>query len=318
MQGIFAFLTSLVVEGFLSASMRLAVPIMLAALGGVYNERAGVLNIGMEGMMLGGSLVGFVVGFFTGNMWLGALAAVASGAVLGLVFAFFTVSLDGNQVVVGIAFNLLMIGITSFAFRAIFGVGVEQPRVSGFSPYPIPFLSDIPVLGPLFFRQTWLVYITYILIGISYIIVFHSSWGLNIIATGENPEASETLGIDVIRTRYASLIVSGTLSALGGAFLSLSATRLFLDNMTAGRGYIALAILVLGRRRPIGLLGAALLFGAADALQLRTQILDIGIPFQFMLMLPYLLTVIVLALFVGRIDDPAALGIHYKRGGGKE
>jgi ABC-type uncharacterized transport system permease subunit len=317
MHEILTFLTSVAVEGFLAASMRLAIPIMLAALGGIYNERAGVLNIGMEGMMLGGSLVGFVVGYFTNNMWLGVVAAATAGALIGFVLAFFTVSLDGDQVVVGIALNLLMIGVTSFLFRAIFGVSVEQPRVSGFSPYPIPFLSEIPVLGPLFFRQTWLVYITYFLIGISYVIIFHSAWGLQIISTGENPEATETMGIDVVRTRYSSLVISGMMSGIGGAFLSLGATRLFLDNMTAGRGYIALAILVLGRRQPFGLLGAALLFGAADALQLRTQILNIGIPFQFMLMLPYVLTIIVLAIFVRRTDNPAALGIHYKRGGVK-
>lgn len=317
MANIIDFLTSTVVEGFLTASMRLAIPIMLAALGGVYNERAGVLNIGMEGIMLGGSLVGFLAGYFTGNMWFGVLAALTAGVLIGCVLAVFTVSLDGDQVVVGIAMNLLMIGVTSFIFRAIFGVTIYQPRVSGFAPYLIPVLSDIPIVGPLFFRQTWLAYLTYLLILISYFIIFKSSWGLKIISTGESPEAAETMGINIVKVRYGSLIVSGIMSAMGGAFLSLGATRLFLDNMTAGRGYIALAILVLGRRRPFGLLAAAILFGAADALQLRTQILNIDIPFQFMLMLPYILTIVVLALVVSRIDDPAALGVHYKRGGGK-
>jgi simple sugar transport system permease protein len=145
------------------------------------------------------------------------------------------------------------------------------------------------------------------------VIIFRSRWGLRMIAAGENPEATETMGMDVIRTRYLALIVSGMLCALGGAFLSLDATHLFLNNMTAGRGYIALAILVLGRRHPAGLLAASLMFGAADALQLRTQVIKIGIPFQFMLMLPYLLTMVVLAIFVRRIDNPAALGLHYRR-----
>lgn len=308
------FLTSEVVEGFLSASMRLAVPIMLAALGGAYNERAGVLNVGMEGMMIGGCLVGFVVGYFSENVWLGVLASALTGVMLGLTLGVFTVTLAGNQIVAGIAFNLLMLGLTSFLFRLFFGIN-KQPRVNGFASVPIPVLSDLPFLGPLFFRQSALVYLTYVFIIISFFVIFRSAWGLQIIASGENPEAAETLGIDVIRTRYASLMISGMLCAIGGAFLSLGATHLFLDGMTAGRGYIALAILVLGRRTPFGLLAASLLFGAADALQLRAQLLDIGIPFQFMLMLPYILTILTLSLFVRRIENPSALGTHYRRGG---
>jgi simple sugar transport system permease protein len=288
MDHLMPFLTSQVVEGFLSASMRLAVPILLAALGGVYNERAGVLNVGMEGMMIGGCLVGFVVAYFSENVWLGVLASVLIGVMLGLILGFFTVTLDANQIVAGIAFNLLMLGVTSFLFRLFFGIN-QQPRVNGFATVPIPVLSDLPFLGPLFFRQSALVYITYIFVIISFFVIFRSAWGLQIIGSGENPEATETLGIDVI--------------------------HLFLDGMTAGRGYIALAILVLGRRNPFGLLAASLLFGAADALQLRTQLLDIGIPFQFMLMLPYILTILTLSVFVRRIENPSALGIHYKRGG---
>jgi simple sugar transport system permease protein len=307
-------LTSTVLEGFLSAGMRLAIPIMLAALGGIFNERAGVLNIGMEGMMLGGALAGFVVTFYTGNLLLGILAAIALGALLGLILGFFTISLSGDQVVVGIAFNLLMLGTTSFVYRAFFAVGTQQPQVQGLQALPVPILESIPLLGPLFFRQTPLVYATYLLVLISFIAIFRTTWGLKLRAVGESPEAAETLGIDVSRTRYLSLIICGMFCALGGAFLSVGASSIFVDNMTAGRGYIALAILVLGQRHPIGVAGAALLFGFADALQLRTQIIDIQIPFQFMLMLPYLLTIIVLAVFVRRSSDPAALGKHYRRG----
>ncbi len=316
MQELIALVTSPVAEGFLSASMRLAIPILLAALGGVYNERAGVLNIGMEGMMLSGCLVGFVVGFATGNMWLGVFAAVLVGGLLGVFLGFFTVTLAANQVVAGIALNLLAIGATSFLYRLSYGTGVQQLRVEGFPVIPVPILSQIPILGPLFFQQSALVYLTYFLMAVTAVVIFRSVWGLQIIATGENPEAAETMGITVARTRYIALFISGMFCSLGGAYLSLGATRLFLDNMTAGRGYIALAILVLGRRNPIGLLGAALLFGAADALQLRTQLLDINIPFQFMLMAPYVLTMIVLAFFVRHTDDPAALGIPYKRNRG--
>jgi simple sugar transport system permease protein len=309
------WLTSAVIAGFLAASMRLAIPILLAALGGLYNERAGVLNVGLEGMMLAGSLTGFVAGYFTGNPWLGVLAAVVAGALLGLFLGFFTVTLGSDQVVAGIALNLLAVGLTSFAYRVFFGTNA-QPRVEGFAQIDVPVLSQIPLFGPLFFQQSALTYLTYGLLALTGLILFHSAWGLEIIASGENPEATETLGINVSRVRYAALLVSGMVAGLGGAYLSLDATRLFLDNMTAGRGYIALAILVLGRRHPLGILGAALLFGAADALQLRTQLLGIGIPFQFMLMLPYLLTMLVLAFFVSRTGDPAALGIPYRRNRG--
>jgi general nucleoside transport system permease protein len=312
-----SFITSPVAAGFFAASMRLAIPIMLAALGGVYNERAGVTNIGMEGMMLMGSLTGFTVGYFTQSLWLGVLAAAVSGAFLGIVLGFFTITLDADQVVAGISLNLLCVGLTSFLYRVIFGLGLQQPRVPEFSNWNPPFLSQIPILGPLLFQQSPLVYLTYLLLAVSFVVIFRSAWGLAIIATGENPEAAETMGINVVATRYGSLLISGVLCAIGGAFLSLVATNLFLDNMTAGRGYIALAILVLGRRNPVGLLAAALMFGAADALQLRTQILKIGIPFQFMLMLPYLLTIVVLAFFVKRADNPAALGVHYQRNGGE-
>jgi len=312
METILESLTSPVVVGFLSAAMRLAVPIMLAALGGVYNERSGVMNIGIEGMMLMGSLVGFVVGYFANNIWLGIFAAALSGAVLGVVLAFFTVTLDADQVVAGIAINLLAVGLTSFLYRLFFGVQNQSAHITAAYTSPIPVLQNIPVLGPLFFQQSPLVYFTFILIGISYLVITRTAWGLQITAVGENPEAAETLGIKVIKTRYITLIISGVMSAMGGAFLSLVATHLFLDNMTAGRGYIALAILILGRRHPLGVLAAALLFGGADALQLRTQTLNIGIPFQFMLMLPYILTMIVLAVFMKQTDNPAALGLPYK------
>jgi general nucleoside transport system permease protein len=171
-------------------------------------------------------------------------------------------------------------------------------------------------LGPLSFQPSVLVYLAYGLVAVTFVVIYRSSWGLQIIATGENPEAAETMGITVARTRYLAMWISGMICALGGAYLSLGASRLFLDNMTAGRGYIALAILVLGRRNPLGLVAAALLFGAADALQLRTQLMDIHIPLQFMLMLPYLLTMIVLAFFVNHTGDPASLGLPYKRNRG--
>jgi ABC-type uncharacterized transport system permease subunit len=313
MDAMLSLLSGAQLDGFLQATTRLAIPIMLAALGGLFSERAGVLNIALDGMMLCGSLVGFVVAYLAGPLWPGVVAGMLAGALLGLVLGFYTVTLRSNQVVVGVAINLLAIGVTSFAYRAVFGTGTNQPRVDSFASVDIPGLSHLPIIGPLFFRQDPLVYLTLALVAASSILLFRSAFGSRVIAVGEHPQAAETLGISVARTRYACLVISGLFAGIGGAYLSLSATGVFLDNMTAGRGYIALAILVLGRRQPVGVLAASLLFGAADALQLRGQTFGLGIPYQFFLMLPYLLTIVVLIGLVGRADAPAALGVPFTR-----
>lgn len=310
---ILAHLSDPVTVGFLQATTRLAIPIMLAALGGMFAERAGVLNIGLEGTMLSGAFVGFAVAFASGNLWLGVIGGMVAGAVIGLILAFYTVRLSSNQVVVGIAINLLMVGVTSYAFRALFGTGTNAPRVTPFPAIDIPLLHQIPLLGPLLFQQGALVYVALLLIPAAWIVVSRMAVGTAITAVGEHPAAAETLGISVNGIRTLCLVVSGLLAGLGGAFLSLSATGLFLDNMTAGRGYIALAILLLGRRNPWGILAAAILFGGADAFQLRGQNLGIGVPYQFLVMLPYLLTVIVLIGFAGKVRDPAALGQPFQR-----
>jgi general nucleoside transport system permease protein len=313
MDVVLSLLTGAQMDGFLQATTRLAIPIMLAALGGMFSERAGVLNIALDGMMLVGSLTGFVVAYLTGSLWLGVVAGMLAGAALGVVLGFYTVTLASNQVVVGVAINLLAIGVTSFAYRAVFGTGTEQPRVDSFAGIDIPGLRDVPVLGPLFFEQDPLVYLTLVLVAASWVVLFRSAFGTRVIAVGEHPGAAETLGISVAHTRYLCLIISGLFAGVGGAYLSLSATGVFLDNMTAGRGYIALAILVLGRRQPFGILAASLVFGAADALQLRGQTFGFGIPYQFFLMLPYALTIVVLIGLVRRADAPAALGVPFQR-----
>jgi general nucleoside transport system permease protein len=313
MEALLTLIDGSVTQGFLQATTRLAIPIMLAALGGMFAERAGVLNMALEGMMLAGAFVGFVVAFTTGNIWLGVAAGMLAGAVLGLVLAFYTVTLTSNQVVAGIAINLLLVGATSFGYRAVFGMGTQQPRIISFATVDIPVLADIPILGPLLFQQTVLVYLALALVPLSWMVLSRMSAGNAITAVGEHPAAAETLGISVARTRTACLFVSGLFGGLGGAFLSLSATGLFLDNMTAGRGYIALAILLVGRRSPWGILAAAALFGGADALQLRGQSMGIGLPYQFLVMLPYVLTIIVLIGFAGKVRAPAALGLPFQR-----
>ncbi|MDB5562786.1 MAG: transporter permease [Hyphomicrobiales bacterium] len=313
MQALLELIANPVFAGFLAASVRLSVPIMLAALGGMFSERSGVLNIGLEGMMLLGCFVGFAVTFATGSLWVGVLAAIVAGGACGLVLAFYAVTLRANQVVVGIAINLVMVGITSYFFRLAFGSGTSGPRIASFPPLDFGALGAIPIIGPLLFQHDALTYLALLLVLFSWILMYRSTIGLSIKAVGEHPEAAETLGLDVSAIRYLCVIASGSLAALGGAFLSLSATGLFLENMTAGRGYIALAILILGRRFPFGILGASLFFGAAEALQLRAQLLPGGVPLQFLLMLPYVLTIIVLAASAQRSNAPAALGVPFSR-----
>ncbi len=317
MEPILNFLSTPIVEGFFSASMRLAIPIMLAAIGGIFNERAGLSNIGMEGFMILGSLFGFVIAYATGSIWISIAAVIVIGAIQGLIMGYFEITLKVNQVVFGITMNLFCVGLTSFLYRIIFGVG-NSPRIDPLPTLSIPVLSKIPLIGPLFFQQTILAYITYLIVIITAIFFSRTAWGLNFISSGENPEAAETLGVDVILTRYIAIVISGILCTVGGAFLSTAATGLFVQNMTAGRGYIALAILVIGRRNPWGVFGAALLFGAADALQLRTQLFSFKIPYQFLVMLPYVLCMVVMILFSRTSSAPAALGEPYERGGKKE
>ena len=306
---VWSALSDPVLAGFLSASVRLAVPILLAALGGMFSERAGVLNIGLEGMMLAGCFVGFIVAFQSGSIWLGVVAAVAVGAVSGLVLAVYAVTLRANQVVVGISINLAMVGLTGFFFRLAFGAGASSPRIAAFPPVEFGPLRDIPIIRPLLLQHDLLTYLAVLIVAVSWLLLFRSTYGLALNATGENPAAAETLGINVRRVRYLAVMVSGGLAGLGGAFLSMSATGLFVENMTAGRGYIALAILILGRRHTLGIVAASVLFGAADALQLRAQLLPGVVPLQFLLMLPYVLTIVVLAFFAQRAAAPAALGV---------
>ncbi len=308
-----SFFSDPVTQGYLEGSMRLAMPIMLAAMGGIFAERAGVLNIALDGTMLAGSFTGFVIAYLTGSLWLGVAAGMLAGALVGAVLALYAVLIGSNQVVVGVAINLLIVGATSFLYRAIFGVGITQPRVTSFAPLELPGLSDVPLIGPLLFHQAPIVYLGLVLIPVVWIVMTGTAFGWQVVAVGEHPEAAETLGISVVRTRFLCLLLSGLLAGLGGSFLSLSATGIFIDNMTAGRGYIALAILVLGRRNPLGVFIAAMLFGAADALQLRGQNLGIELPYQAFLMFPYILTILVLIFFAGKTRNPAALGIPFDR-----
>lgn len=297
----------------LSASIRLSVPILFAALGGMYSERSGVVNIGLEGIMLVGAFAGVVGSYFTGSYWIGALVAVLSGILIAALFALITVIIKINQIVSGVAINLLAVGLTSFFYRALFGITTVPITVKAFEPVNIPVLSNIPVIGEIFFRQTILVYVAFILVPISYYIFYKTSVGLSIRTVGEHPMAADTVGIPVNKVRTICVLVSGALAGLGGCFLSLGQFNMFVDNMVSGRGFIAVAAVIFGKWSPKGVLMASLIFGVADALQIRIQMSGISIPYQFLLMFPYLLTVVAVTGIVGRTTSPKALGRPYEK-----
>ncbi|PRY68815.1 nucleoside ABC transporter membrane protein [Glaciihabitans tibetensis] len=311
---IFNWIVSAQGEGFFSATMRLAVPLLLAAVGAIYAERSGAINVGIEGMMLSSALSAALVAADTGSPTLGLLAGVVTGIAVAALLAVFTVLLPADPVVVGIALNLLAVGGTTFVFRIFSNQVGTTTTTPGIDAEPIPLLESIPILGPLLFDQSYLVYIALIGVVITWVVLKFTSWGLLLRAAGEHPAAADSLGLSVNRTRFVALLVSGAFAGLGGAFLSLVASTQFVENMTAGRGYIAMAILILGHRSPWGVLLASLLFGLGDAFQLRAQLDNTGVPFQFLLMIPYVLTIVTLAVFGRRLIDPAALGTHFRRG----
>lgn len=296
----------------IASTLRLSTPLILAALGGLYAERSGVINIALEGMMLGGAFTAATMTALTGSPWVGVTAAIISGMLIGLVHAAATITWRADQVVSGTAINLLFLGVPALLSGALFGSTGATPQLTRehvlpdlmvFDPASNPTLASI-------FNQKPLVYLAMILIGLTSYILARTRFGLRIRAVGENPEAADTAGVVVERVRYAAVIISGALAALGGAYLSIGQNSLFTRNMTAGRGFIALAALIFGKWNPTGTLLACLLFGLAEAISIRMQG-TVSIPNQFIQMIPYLLTMIVLAGFIRRSAPPRALGVAY-------
>lgn len=300
--------------GLFVACLRMTVPILYATLGEVYAERSGLVNLGLEGTMLMGAFFGFVGTYFLGNAWLGLLVAIIAGMLFSLIFAFTTVILAVNQVLSGIALNFVAIGLTSFLFRAIFGVTIVPPKVGGFKVVSIPFLSRIPILGEIFFQHQVIVYMAFLLVPVTFVIVYKTQFGLNIRASGENPQALDATGVNVFWVRYQSVLLCGALAATGGAFMSLGSMNMFTEQMISGRGFIALAAVMVGNWKPKGVLFACLLFGFVDALQLRLQAMGYDIPYQFALMLPYVITLIAMVGIVGRLDNPEAIAKPFIKG----
>jgi ABC-type uncharacterized transport system permease subunit len=299
--------------GLTASTVTMAVPLLSAALGELIAERAGVLNIGLEGLMLVGAFAALAGAFFSGSSVIGAVIALASGALLGCGFAFFVVARNANQVVAGTALNLLAVGLTGVAYRAAFGVTGAAVTIAGTARISVPYLEWLPIVGTGFFHQTALGYAAFLSVPVVSLTLGRTLPGLKLRMVGENPRAAETQGVRVGLVRTLALALCGTFAAAGGAYLALDYAKTFVEEMSAGRGFIALAIVIVGRRSAWGIALASLLFGLATALQFHFQALGLPIPYQFFLVLPYALTLVVLAGYVGRVHTPAALGQPYMR-----
>ncbi len=296
-----------------SLTLLAATPLTLAALGGVMSERSGVVNIALEGIMLTSAFVGYAVAFATHNLWLGVLAAVGAGMAIASLHAVLSVSLLVDQIVSGTVINILAVGITGVYYRTY----IQQTNLAGPGILPVwkvPLAEQIPVLGSIFFRGQPITFAMLLLIVVIHLVLFHTVWGLRTRACGEHPLAADTVGINVYFVRYANVIISGALAGLGGAYFSLQEIGNFLPNMTGGRGFIALAAMIFGKWTPVGSFAASLLFACADALGARLQFYKVPLPFQFLGMLPYVLTIVVVAGAMGRAIAPAAVGRPYRKG----
>lgn len=297
-------------QALLQATVRMAAPLTFTAVGETYGERAGVINIGLEGLMLIGAVTAYAVAFASGSIWLGVLAAGLAALVVGVLFGVVTITLGANQIVTGAALNLVGLGLSSFVYRAFFG-NVTDRAIQPLETVRIPMLSQIPVLGPVLFEQNLLVYAALLLAPLAAWVLNRTMLGLAIRSVGEHPKATATAGLSVIGLRYGAVAFGALLAGVGGAYLSVAYANQFVENMVAGRGFIALAIVVFGRWSPTGALWASLLFGFTFALQLRLQAANVQIAYQFLQILPYVATIVAMILLRGQSAQPKALGIPY-------
>lgn len=304
----------------LQVSLRLATPIVMGALAGIWCERSGVTNIAIEGMMLTGACFGFVV--FTGLLGsmptphaqlIGVIVATLSGGLISMLHAWLSITFKTDQIVSGTVINILAIGLTSFIRREVL-LSSDAGRES-LQQLPIPVLSEIPVLGDVFFNGRPIFYSMFILLFVTHIVLFYTRWGLRTRAVGENPHAADTLGISVIRNRWINVIIGGLIAGLAGAWFSLETNGSFEDQMTSGRGFIGLAAMIFGKFMPFGAFGGGVLFGFSDALGQRFQFLGVAVPPQFLQMVPYVITIVVLAGLVGKSVAPKADGVPYDKEG---
>jgi ABC-type uncharacterized transport system permease subunit len=306
---------SISLAGLIAGSVTLAVPLVFGSLSGVLCERAGVVNIAIEGQLLGGAFTAALVASMTKSPFIGLLAAAVAGAVVSMVLALFSIKYLVNQIIVGVVLNVLVSGLTGFLFSTVMQANKAQFNSPGRLPIiDIPGLSSIPLLGPILFKQSVVGYLMYVAVIVVWVGLFKTKWGLRVRAVGEHPQAADTLGIKVNATRFWNVTLGGAIAGIGGSFFTLVAIDSFTEEISGGRGFIALAALIFGRWNPIGAFFAALLFGFADNLQSIVTIIGTPVPSQFMAMLPYLVTVLAVAGLVGRSRPPAADGIPYVKG----
>lgn len=316
--GILAFLVwasrdkSINLTGMLVSSLVRATPIAFAAHSGLYSERSGVVNIGIEGMMLAGAFTSVVFASITNNLLIGVIAGIVAGMVLALLHAVLSIRYMVDQIVSGAVIIILALGLTSFLQRSVLNVNPElnQPG-SAIAAFQIPVLWKIPVIGPLLFNQSPIIYALFVLIVVTRILMNNTRWGLRVRSVGEHPRAADTLGINVFRTRYISVLISGAIAGLAGAYMSIGAAGRFNEGMTAGKGFLGLAAMIFGNWNPGGAFFGSLIFGFFDSWQEKLSILQVGIPVDLLGMAPYLATMVVLAGFVGRARMPAADGQPY-------
>jgi simple sugar transport system permease protein len=318
--GILAFLVwasrnkSINLTGMLVSSLVRATPIALAALSGLYSERSGVVNIGIEGMMLAGAFTSVVFASVTNNLFIGVIAGIVAGMVLALLHAVLSIRYIVDQIVSGAVIIILALGLTSFLQRSVLNTYPElnQPG-SAIAAFPIPILWKIPVIGPVLFNQSPIIYALFVLVVVTRIVMNNTRWGLRVRSVGEHPRAADTLGINVFRTRYISVLISGGIAGLAGAYMSIGAAGRFNEGMTAGKGFLGLAAMIFGNWNPGGAFFGSLIFGFFDSWQEKLSILQVGIPVDLLGMAPYLATMVVLAGFVGRARMPAADGQPYEK-----
>jgi len=305
-------LGSAFVVTWLTASLRLAGPVLLAALGETFAEQSGVLNVGIEGTMLLGALASFLISLYTGMIWFSLIVAVMIGIAASLFLAWMYVTVRASQVVAGLVFNVLALGIASTVYRRALGDSALPESIAMFQPLHIPVLSKVPLIGPVFFGQTILFYLTLLLAGIAYFVLFKTNLGLALRASGENPAAAVSAGISVTRMRYLGTLISGAGAGMAGAYLVLAQVGLFRESIVSGQGFIALGIVIFGRWNPLKAALAAMVFGACDALQLSLQLFGTHVPSQLLLALPYVVTILAISgLFGGKAVQPAALMMPY-------
>lgn len=307
-------LAPLLQAGFFAAVIRIATPLLFATIGELLAERAGVLNLGIEGTMLLSAMTGFTAAYFTGSLWLGVAVALVTGVAAGALMGLLTVTLGLSQHVSGLGVTLLASGLAFYLYRVVFGEPSTPPGIAPFEPAPVPFLSEIPVLGPVLFTQYALVYVALLLVPVAAFLLYRTPWGLRLRTVGESPQAADAAGVGVAWMRYQALILSGALMALGGAFLSMAQFNAFTFGVVSGRGWVCIALVVFGQWKPWRAAAATVLFAFIDALQLRLQAsAGLDIPYQVFLMMPFVLTILAMAVLSRNARAPAALLVPFRK-----